>query len=56
MSSARSVEEMRARAREATVMGARAVLATLDGERFEGENGAEMSTTFNECCARRPMG
>lgn len=50
MSSARSVEEMRARAREATVMSARAVLAALRAARgwnaFEGEDGAEMSTTF----------
>lgn len=33
MSSARSVEEMRARAREATVMSARAVLAALRAAR-----------------------
>lgn len=50
MSSARSVEEMRARAREARVVSARAVLSALRAARewnaFEGENGVEMSTTF----------
>lgn len=50
MSSARSVEEMRARAREARAVSARAVLSALRAARgwnaFEGEDGAEMSTTF----------
>jgi len=50
MSSARSVEEMRARAREASAVSARAVLSALRAARgwnaFEGEDGAEMSTTF----------
>lgn len=50
MSSARSVEDMRARAREARAVSARAVLSALRAARgwnaFEGEDGAEMSTTF----------